>query len=149
MDSQRSNTATRLRKLAATIFSVNALDMTPSTSRQEKFRHMIGWTTNEHGRGSYSPLRVEILHKNYNGVYDREKIFLNSSLMAVRVLLDQFNLSSSITFYSCLLLLSVDRLRQSRWWKETLGYALWQRLWKSSMASATLLQVRLPQRQHW
>jgi hypothetical protein len=75
MDSQRSNTATRLRKLAATIFGVNALDMTPSTSRQEKFRHMIGWTTNEHGRGSYSPLKVEILHKNYSGVYDRENIF--------------------------------------------------------------------------
>lgn len=86
MDSQRSNTATQLRKLAATIFGVNALEMTPSTSRQEKFRHMIGWTTNEHGWGSYSALKVEILHKNFNGVYDREKIFLNTSLMAVCII---------------------------------------------------------------
>ncbi|KDR73367.1 hypothetical protein GALMADRAFT_72893, partial [Galerina marginata CBS 339.88] len=82
MDSQRSNTATRLRKLAAAIFSVNALHMSPSTIRQEKFRDMIGWTTNQHGRGSYSALKVAILHKEYSGAYDREKVFLNPSLMA-------------------------------------------------------------------
>lgn len=85
MDSQRSNTATRLRKVAATIFSVNALDMSPSATRQEKFRDMIGWTTNQHGRGSYSMLNVEILHKDYSGVYDRQKVFLNPRLIAVRI----------------------------------------------------------------
>jgi hypothetical protein len=85
MDSQRSNTATRLRKVAATIFGVNALDMSPSTTRQEKFRNLIGWTTNEHGRGSYSALRVEILHRDYSGVYDRQKAFLNRRLIAVRI----------------------------------------------------------------
>ena len=84
MDSQRSNTATRLRKIAATIFGVNALDMSPSTTRQEKFRTMIGWTTNQHGRGSYSQLKVEILHRDYSGVYDRQKVFLNPRLIAVR-----------------------------------------------------------------
>jgi hypothetical protein len=83
MDSQRSNTATRLRKLAAAIFGVNALDLSPSTTRQEKFRSMIGWTMNQHGRGSYSALKVEILHRDYSGVYDRQKVFLNPRLMAV------------------------------------------------------------------
>ena len=38
---QRSNTATRLRKVAAAIFGVNALDMSPSITRQEKFHNMI------------------------------------------------------------------------------------------------------------
>jgi len=85
MDSQRSNTATRLRKHAATIFGVNALDMSPSTTRQEKFRNMIGWTTNQHGQGLYSILNVEILHRDYSGVYNRTKVFLNTRLMAVRV----------------------------------------------------------------
>jgi hypothetical protein len=85
MDSQRSNTATRLREIAATIFGVNALDMSPSTTRQEKFRVMIGWTTNQHGQGSYSALKVEILHRDYSGVYDRQKVFLNPRLIAVRV----------------------------------------------------------------
>ena len=83
MDSQRSNTATRLRKLASAIFGVDTLNMSPSTTRQEKFRNMIGWTMNEHGRGSYSSLKVEILHKDYNGVFDRQKVFLNVRLMAV------------------------------------------------------------------
>ncbi len=75
--------ATRLRKVAAAIFGVNALDMSPSTTRQEKFRNMIGWTTNQHGRGTYSALKVEILHRDYSGVYDRQKVFLNTRLMAV------------------------------------------------------------------
>jgi hypothetical protein len=54
--------------------------MNPSTTRHEKFRNMIGWTTNEHGRGSYSALKVEILHSDYSGVYDRQKVFLNLRL---------------------------------------------------------------------
>ena len=83
MDSQQSNTATCLRKFAAVIFCVNTLDMSPSTTRQEKFHSMIGWTTNQHGWGSYSSLKVEILHKDYNGVFDRQKVFLNPRLMAV------------------------------------------------------------------
>ncbi|KAF8149893.1 hypothetical protein B0H34DRAFT_731613 [Crassisporium funariophilum] len=87
MDSQRSNTATRLRKLAAAIFSVDALHMSPSTIRTEKFRDMIGWTINQHGRGSYSALKVAILHKDYSGAYDRAKVFLNPSLMALFVAL--------------------------------------------------------------
>ncbi|KAG5650061.1 hypothetical protein H0H81_000905 [Sphagnurus paluster] len=51
MESQQSNTVTCLRKLAATIFSLNTLDMSPSATRQEKFCDMIGWTTNQHGQG--------------------------------------------------------------------------------------------------
>ena len=85
MDSQRSNTATRLRKIAATIFGVNALDMSPSTTRQEKFHVMIGWTINQPDCGSYSTLKVEILHRDYSGVYDRQKVFLNPRLIAVHV----------------------------------------------------------------
>lgn len=50
---------------------------------------MIGWTTNQHGRGSYSALKVEILHRDYDGVYDRTKVFLNTRLMAVRVQLER------------------------------------------------------------
>lgn len=90
MDSQRSNTATRLRKVAAAIFGVNALDMSPSITRQEKFCNMIGRTTNQHGRGTYSALKVEILHRDYSGVYDRQKVFLNTRLMAVCVFNTKF-----------------------------------------------------------
>jgi len=100
MDSQRSNTATRLRKLAATIFGVNALDMNPSTTRQEKFRNMIGWTTNEHGRGSYSALKVEILHRDYSGVYDRQKVFLNLRLMAVRFSYQTVSIHQLLSYFS-------------------------------------------------
>ena len=101
MDSQRSNTATCIRKSAAAIFCVDALDMSLSTTRQEKFHDRIGYTTNQHGRGSYSLLKVEILHRDYSGVYDRQKVFLNTRLIAVCVLF-QFLIIGSVLH--CLLI---------------------------------------------
>ena len=85
MDSQRSNTASGLKKIAATIFGVDALHMSLSAMRQEKFHVMICWTMNQHGRGLYSSLKVEILHKDYSGIYDWQKVFLNPRLIAARV----------------------------------------------------------------
>lgn len=87
MKTQRSNTATRLRRHSAVLFGVSESDMLKAEVRKEKFRGRIGWVENGHGVGSYSSVDVEILHKDYLGSYDIKTAFLNPILMWVRNLL--------------------------------------------------------------
>lgn len=80
MNAQRSNTATRLRRHCAALFSVSESDMLKADIRREKFRGRIGWVDNGNGVGSYSSVDVEILHKDYSGSYDIKTAFLNPDL---------------------------------------------------------------------
>lgn len=90
MNSQRSNTATRLRHQCATLFDALESDLLRAETRKEKFRGRIGWVVNDQGFGSYSSVNVEILHKDYSSRYDIKTAFLNPTLMWV----------SSMTFIS-------------------------------------------------
>jgi hypothetical protein len=83
MMSQRSNTATRLRRNSAVLFGVSESDMLKADIRKEKFRGRIGWVNNGGGTGSYSSVDVEFLHKDYSGSYDIQTAFLNPILMWV------------------------------------------------------------------
>jgi hypothetical protein len=83
MKTQRSNTATRLRRHCAVLFAVSEFDMLQADIRKEKFRGRIGWVNNGQGAGSYSSVDVEILHKDYAGSYDIQTAFLNPILMRV------------------------------------------------------------------
>jgi len=77
MRSQRSNTATRLRRHCAALFGVAESDMLCAELRKEKFRMRIGWIENGPGCGSYSSIDVELLHKDFSGSYDIKSAFLN------------------------------------------------------------------------
>lgn len=86
MKTQRSNTATRLRRHCATLFGVSESDMLRAEIRKEKFRARIGWIDDGPVpglHGSYSSIDVEILHTNFSGLYDIKTIFLNPILMWV------------------------------------------------------------------
>ena len=87
MKSQRSNTATRLRRHCAALFNAAESDMLRAELRKEKFRTRIGWIDSGPGRGSYSSIDVEILHKDFSGSYDIKTIFLNPILMWVSCVL--------------------------------------------------------------
>ena len=86
MGQQRSNTATRVRRQAGpSIFDCSQEILTSAEARHERFREQIGWVkTNNHGNGYYETWAVEILHKNYGGVFDIDGVFLNPVLMKVR-----------------------------------------------------------------
>jgi len=49
MKSQRSNTATRLRRHCAALFNAAESDMLRAELRKEKFRTWIGWIDNGPG----------------------------------------------------------------------------------------------------
>ena len=66
---------------------VTESDMLRAELRKEKFRTRIGWIDNGPGRGSYSSIDVEILHKDFLGSYDIKTIFLNPILMWVSCVL--------------------------------------------------------------
>jgi hypothetical protein len=83
MKTQRSNTATRLRRHCAVLFGVSECDMLQADIRKEKFQGRIGWVNNGQGVGSYSSVDVEILHKDYSGSYNIQTAFLNPILMRV------------------------------------------------------------------
>ncbi|KAJ7076257.1 hypothetical protein B0H15DRAFT_805705 [Mycena belliarum] len=86
--SQRSNTGTRLRKIAgAAIFDCSPTDLLVSDVRLEKFREQIGWYVEEGASGAYSSLDVPILHKDWSGEYDIKTCFLNRCLMRLYVAL--------------------------------------------------------------
>ena len=142
MYSQQSNTATCLKKLAAAIFGLNALDMSPSTSS-------IIWSA-----GLRINMAKELIQRwrsrSFTGINDRQKVLLkvNGGPRCVfNTKLIPFFINVCLLFFSYLLLLSVGQTQPSRWLKEILGYGLWQRLWKSFMGSAISLLVQLPQRQ--
>ena len=83
MKTQRSNTATRLRRHCAVLFGVSECDMLQADIWKEKFRGRIGWVNNGQGVGSYSSVDMEILHKDYSGSYNIQTAFLNPILMQV------------------------------------------------------------------
>ncbi|KAF8994668.1 hypothetical protein BDQ17DRAFT_1251509, partial [Cyathus striatus] len=86
MKSQCSNTSSRLRRQCAALFDIESeSDLLDADLRREKFKERIGWVDSGHGRGSYSSVDVEILHKDYKGVFDYDTIFRNPILMWVFV----------------------------------------------------------------
>ena len=81
---QRSNTSTRIRKQAGhSIFNCLASDLSFAEGRYDKFRGRIGWVENQDGHNHYETWAVEILHKDYNGAFDINRVFLNPVLMKV------------------------------------------------------------------
>ncbi|KAJ7119999.1 hypothetical protein C8R46DRAFT_1019898 [Mycena filopes] len=86
--SQRSNTSTRLRKVAgAAIFDCSCTDLLDPDTRLDKFKDLIGWLVEEETSGSYSSLEVPILHDRWAGDYDLHTCFLNPALMRLFVAL--------------------------------------------------------------
>lgn len=84
MMDQRSNTSTRLRKYSgATIFDCAATDLSTSDNRYETFRRKIGWEPQQNGSFIYETWNVEILHKDYQGEFDINRVFLNPALLRV------------------------------------------------------------------
>ncbi|KAF7319816.1 SHSP domain-containing protein [Mycena kentingensis (nom. inval.)] len=75
--SQRSNTATRARKVAGpAIFNVGPTDLNTSERRLNTFKEDIGWFV-EDGEADYHPLNVPILHGNLSSTYDLNHFLLN------------------------------------------------------------------------
>ena len=84
VNTQRSNSATRIRRHCTSIFGVDESAVLQPDNRREKFRNRIGWVVDPKGNGSYSSVDVEILHKNYSGEYNPSSAFLSPILMGVR-----------------------------------------------------------------
>ena len=83
-NSQRSNTASRIRHNCSAVFGVLDTDLVNSEQRRKaNFRDRIGWVPNGSGGGTYSSVNVDIIHKDYSGKYELSKIFLSSVLMGV------------------------------------------------------------------
>ncbi|KAJ7203593.1 hypothetical protein GGX14DRAFT_369388, partial [Mycena pura] len=79
---QRSNTATRLRKIAGPmIFNINPTDLKDSARRTRDFKDDIGWKTDDSGKGGYDTLDVPILHSDMRSSYSLDQFLLNSALM--------------------------------------------------------------------
>lgn len=86
MMTQRCNTSTRVRKQAGpSIFSCSAQDLDKSETRYEMFRERIGWVRRDSG-DVYETWAVEVLHKDYQGSFDIDTVFLNPILMRVNSL---------------------------------------------------------------
>jgi hypothetical protein len=84
MMTQRSNTSTRVRKQAGhSIFDVKAEELSDPQMRYDKFWEKIGWIMRENGTKFYETWAVEILHKDYSGSFDINRVFLNPELMRV------------------------------------------------------------------
>lgn len=88
MQVQRSNTATRVRKMCGPqLFNCDMADLLESETRRAKFRERIGYIAPEAdaGPGRYDAFNVEVLHKDYSGQFDVKTVFLNPVLHWVRV----------------------------------------------------------------
>lgn len=86
MGEQRSNISHRVRRVPGpAIFSCTIQDLLTSSSRSN-FRQRIGWIppAEAGGQGKYDPWAVELLHKDYQGKFDRDTCFLSSELHLVR-----------------------------------------------------------------
>ncbi|KAJ7168010.1 hypothetical protein C8R46DRAFT_996218 [Mycena filopes] len=82
MGDQRSNTSTRIRRVAGTsIYDCAAGDLLTPTLR-EKFRQEIGWTGDE-----YASLDVPLLHEDGRAAYDIHTCFLSPVPMRLCVAL--------------------------------------------------------------
>jgi len=81
---QQSNTSTRIHKQTGhAIFNCLASDLNSPEKRYNTFRGKIGWVENLEGKNYYETWNVGILHKDYNGAFDINKVFLNPALMKV------------------------------------------------------------------
>jgi len=85
LNTQRANTATRIRHNCSAVFGLLDTDLVDPEERKAKFRGRIGWVPNGSGGGTYSSVDVDIIHKDYSGKYELSKIFLNPVLMGVSV----------------------------------------------------------------
>jgi hypothetical protein len=84
LNTQRANTASRIRHNCSAVFGVLDIDLVnPEQRRKANFRGRIGWVPNGTS-GTYSSVDVDIIHKDYSGKYELSKIFLNPILMGVR-----------------------------------------------------------------
>ncbi|EGO22543.1 hypothetical protein SERLADRAFT_410013 [Serpula lacrymans var. lacrymans S7.9] len=77
---QRSNGASRLCACGNTIFDCSAADLKTSEARRNKFLNKIGWRMNSKGHSAFSLWNVEVLHADYSGKFDVNKVFLNPLL---------------------------------------------------------------------
>jgi len=83
LNTQRHNTATRIRHNCASILGASESDIFKSDLRKTKFREEIGWVSET---GVYSSVDAPILHKDWHGEYSLSSVFLNPKLMGVRLL---------------------------------------------------------------
>ncbi|EGO29425.1 hypothetical protein SERLADRAFT_433404 [Serpula lacrymans var. lacrymans S7.9] len=83
MQAQRSNGASRLRACGNTIFDCSVADLKTSEARRNKFLNKIGWRMNSKGHSAFSLWNVEVLHADYSGKFDVNKVFLNPLLKVV------------------------------------------------------------------
>ncbi|KAF8798514.1 hypothetical protein BYT27DRAFT_7320401 [Phlegmacium glaucopus] len=81
LNTQRHNTATRIRHSCASILGASESDLFKRDIRKAKFREEIGWVSET---GVYSSVDGPILHKNWCGEYLLSSIFLNPKLMGAR-----------------------------------------------------------------
>ncbi|KIJ48584.1 hypothetical protein M422DRAFT_120163, partial [Sphaerobolus stellatus SS14] len=84
MNTQRSNGSTRIRQAGPLIFSCPLEIFQNSTSRTATFKEDIGFELGADGVGNYNEM-APILFKDYEGKFDKWKIFRNPVLMKVRV----------------------------------------------------------------
>ncbi|EPQ53800.1 hypothetical protein GLOTRDRAFT_139897 [Gloeophyllum trabeum ATCC 11539] len=102
MNSQRSNTATRLRRRCIDLFEkhdkphdlpdpATSADMLSSRQRYDKFRRLIGWVQLEDSEGNtssrYSSMDAPVIHENYAERFEIERAFRNPLLMHIFVAL--------------------------------------------------------------
>ena len=80
LNTQRHNTATRIRHSCASILGVSEADLLKSDVRRDKFREQIGWVSETR---VYSSVDVPILHEEWHGEYELSSVFLNPKLMGV------------------------------------------------------------------
>lgn len=83
LNTQRYNTATRIRRNCASILGAAETDLLRPDTRKIKFREEIGWVT---ASGVYSSVDVPILHKDWSGEYSLSSVFLNPKLMGVSLI---------------------------------------------------------------
>jgi hypothetical protein len=67
-----------------TEISVNLADFNSSSSRFNAFAHRIGFQeATDDADAFYSPLKAEVLYKDYDGTMDPYKIFRGPALLSV------------------------------------------------------------------
>ena len=121
---QRSNTSSHVHKVAGpAIFGCTPEALHTSSTQYENFHSQIGWVLHEDGTSSYNTWAAEILHKDYNGYFNINIIFLNPKLIKVSMVLPQ-------TYGSWLIVLVIlcdnlwTKCCSETFWKEPLIHKL-------------------------
>lgn len=97
LNTQRHNTATRIRHNCASILGVSESDLLKQDVRKAKFREEIGWVGET---GVYSSIDVPILHKDWHGEYSLSSVFLNPKLMGVSLSYSIYTFSKTDFFFT-------------------------------------------------